>query len=63
MHTGSILAMMFNNNRTNSSPAKTVFDYHPYLDRPKRVPTADEVERIFSGGGKCPVPQSEQAKQ
>lgn len=64
MHTSCIQALMFNLNRGQNTSPRDFYHYHPYMKKPKatRVPTAEELKDIFSGGGKCPAAQSGPAK-
>jgi len=41
-----------NGYRGKNEPVFDMYHFHPYAKRPKKKPTAAELEAIFSGGGK-----------
>jgi hypothetical protein len=47
--TASLQALIANCNRTKNAPPYDVYHFHPYLKRPPRVPTADELVALFGG--------------
>jgi hypothetical protein len=49
MHTASLEALIANCNRSKNTPPFDVYSFHPYLKRPPRTATAEELQALFGG--------------
>lgn len=51
LRTAALQALVANVNKPKHVRAYDVYDFHPYLNRPERIPTAEELQLIFGGKG------------
>lgn len=49
MHTASLQALIANCNRAKHTTPYDIYSFHPYLKRPPRTPTPEELQALFGG--------------